>query len=79
MLFGLHAKQNEDQMTEAKDKSHNKIRDLNRKNSSQLLYRRKWRSIAKSKKSAKELNRPKIFPFKGQIHNSIILLYLEKS
>ena len=28
MLFGLHAKQNEDQMTETKDKSHNKIRDL---------------------------------------------------
>ena len=25
MLFGIHAKQNEDQMAEAKDKSHNKI------------------------------------------------------
>ena len=28
MLFGIHAKQNKDQMTEANEKSHNKIRDL---------------------------------------------------
>ena len=28
MLFGIYAKQNEDQMAEAKDKSHNKMRYL---------------------------------------------------
>ena len=31
MLFGIHAKQNEVQMAEAKDKSHNKMRDLKSK------------------------------------------------
>ena len=32
MIFGIHAKKNEDQMAEAKDKSHNKMIDLKSKN-----------------------------------------------
>ena len=32
MLFGIHAKQNEDQIVDAKDKSHNKMRYLKSKN-----------------------------------------------
>ena len=32
MLFGIHAKQNGDQMAEAKDKSYNKMKDLKSKN-----------------------------------------------
>ena len=45
MLFGIHAKQNEDQMAEAKEKSHNKMRDLKSKNWLSTAAQEKWKSI----------------------------------